>query len=55
MNLSELNEMYKDLLTQIIDEQFELEDNQELLKDNMMTALIELGNWKKNSKVINLY
>ncbi|AGX43909.1 hypothetical protein [Clostridium saccharobutylicum] len=55
VNLKELKEMYKDLLYQIIDEQFELEDDQEHLKDNMMTALTELGNWKKSSKVINLY
>ena len=55
VNLKELKEMYKDLLSQIIEEQFELEDDQEQLKDNMTTALIALGNWKKNSKVINLY
>jgi|UPI00040E71E0 hypothetical protein len=55
VNLKELKEMYKDLLYQIIDEQFELEDDQEHLKDNMMTALTELKNWKNSSKATNLY
>lgn len=55
VSLNELKEMHKDLLSQIIDEQFELEDDQEQLKDNMTTALTALENWQKNSKVINLY
>ena len=55
VTLNELKEMHKNLLSQIIEEQFELEDDQEQIKDNMTTALTALGNWKKNSKVINLY
>lgn len=39
VNINELKEMHKDLLFNIIDEQYKLYDDQEELKDNMTTAL----------------
>lgn len=51
VNKNELRQMHRDLLSKIIDEQYEFEDEQEKLEDNMGTALIELRKMRKNHKV----